>query len=138
MKRAMGAALATQLPAVALTSCKPSKPDKKKTVLFIVVEDRKNVMGCYGNPLVKTPNIDRLAKKGVRFDRAYCQYPVCNPSRSSLMTGLQVDSVGVYDNRTPWSTNLPEDIITMPALFRSLHSAEWTWRILRGLSRSIS
>ena len=49
---------------------------EKKNVLFIIVEDLKNIMGCYGNPLVKTPNIDRLAQMGLRFDRAYCQYPV--------------------------------------------------------------
>jgi len=93
------------------------RPAEKKNVLFIIVEDLKNIMGCYGNPLVKTPNIDRLARKGLRFDRAYCQYPVCNPSRSSFMTGLRVDTIGIYNNVMPWSTNL-SGCTTLPKLFK--------------------
>lgn len=98
-------------------SAKKAASGKKKNVLFIIVEDLKNIMGCYGNPLVQTPNIDRLARKGLRFDRAYCQYPVCNPSRSSFMTGLRVDTIGIYDNVMPWSTNL-SGCTTLPKLFK--------------------
>ncbi|HCO96948.1 MAG TPA: iduronate-2-sulfatase [Phycisphaerales bacterium] len=98
-------------------SAKKITSGKKKNVLFIIVEDFKNIMGCYGNPLVQTPNIDRLAQMGLKFDRAYCQYPVCNPSRSSFMTGLRVDTVGIYENVTPWTRNIGH-VVTMPRLFK--------------------
>jgi len=101
--------------AIAMAAKKPA--EKKKNVLFIIVEDLKNIMGCYGNPLVKAPNIDRLSRRGLRFDRAYCQYPVCNPSRSSFMTGLRVGTVGVYENVTPWTKNIGH-VMTMPRFFK--------------------
>jgi len=90
---------------------------KVKNVLFIIVEDLKNIMGCYGNPIVQTPNLDRLAKKGVIFDRAYCQYPVCNPSRSSFLTGLRPDTIQILENQTPWTKNV-KNHPTFPKLFR--------------------
>jgi len=74
------------------------KADTKPNVLLVAVDDLNADLGCYGHPLVHSPNVDRLAKRGLRFDKAYCQYPVCNPSRSSFMTGLYPEQTGVLSN----------------------------------------
>jgi iduronate 2-sulfatase len=87
-------------------------------VLFIAVDDLNNDVSSYGHPLVKTPNFERLAKRGVQFDRAYCQYPLCNPSRASLLTGLNPDRIQVYDLGTRFRKNVP-DVTTLPQLFKN-------------------
>ncbi|MGA7521309.1 MAG: sulfatase [Acidobacteriaceae bacterium] len=89
---------------------------RKRNVLFIATDDCCCRLGIYGNPIVKTPNLERLAKASVRFDRAYCQYPWCSPSRTSLMTGLAPDTTRVYDLRTHFRAALP-DVVTLPQAF---------------------
>ena len=86
-------------------------------VLLIMADDLRPAMGCYGDARAKTPHLDRLATRGIRFDRAYVQYPVCNPSRTSMLTGTRPEHNGVTGNGTFFREKMP-DLVTLPQLFR--------------------
>ena len=87
-------------------------------VLFIVVDDLRPLLGCYGHSEMRTPHIDSLAERGTLFRRAYCQYPLCNPSRTSMITGLRPETTGVSDNSTSFREVLP-NVITLPQHFKA-------------------
>lgn len=89
----------------------------KPNVLFIAVDDLNTQVGCYGSDFVKTPHLDRLAARGVRFDRAYCNYPTCNGSRTALLTGRYPESNGVFRNRTNPREKLPDSVF-LPEYFK--------------------
>ena len=89
----------------------------RPNVLFIAADDLRCDLGCYGHPLAKTPNIDRLADRGVTFDAAYCQQAVCNPSRASLLTGRRLDRLQIWDLPTHFRMAHP-DVVTLPQQFK--------------------
>ncbi|OYW31404.1 MAG: iduronate-2-sulfatase [Chthoniobacter sp. 12-60-6] len=94
--------------------CAASKPN----VLLICVDDLKPLLGCYGDKLVKSPNIDRLAARGVVFEKAFCNQAVCSPSRNALLTGLRSQSLGIYDLATNFRKAAP-DAVTLPQHFKA-------------------
>src|SRR5215831_11982961 len=94
-----------------------SAKQKRYNVLFLISDDLRPELGCYGNRIIKTPNIDRLAAGGTRFNHAYAQFPLCNPSRSSLLNGRYPTQTGVMDNNTYFRTNHP-DFVTLPQFFK--------------------
>lgn len=111
------------LSAMCLAACgitTADQPDTSKmNILFLDIEDcRADVWGCYGNSICKTPNVDRLAASGVRFNRAYCQYVCCNPSRSSFLTGLRPHTTGVLSNSHNSREHLPPGTKSLPQLIK--------------------
>ena len=87
----------------------------RPNVLLIMADDLRDYGGAFTRDVVKTPNLDRLRARGTTFERAYVQYPVCNPSRSSMMTGLRAEQTGIVGNDTRLRQKMP-DVVTMPQL----------------------
>jgi uncharacterized sulfatase len=92
--------------------------DAKPNVLFIAIDDLAPALRCYGNLIAKTPHIDRLAASGVRFDRAYNQLPLCNPTRASVMTGLRPDTIKVYDLDRHFRDEVPKAVTLSQTFMR--------------------
>ncbi len=103
----------------AAAAVKGKKSSEKPNVLFIAIDDLNDWIGCLGgHPDVRTPNIDRLAKRGVLFTNAHCAAPACNPSRAALMTGIRPWTSGVYKNPNPWRQSPAlTDAATLPQHF---------------------
>ena len=114
MKKLIAAALLAILSIAPIIAQEKSKPN----VLFIAVDDLKTVLGCYGDKIIKTPNIDRLAKMGTVFLNNYCQQAVCGPTRASLLTGMRPDVTKIRDLHTKMRDMNP-DIVTLPEYFIS-------------------
>lgn len=90
---------------------------RRPNVLFLAADDLNDWIGALGgHPQTVTPNMDRLAASGVNFRKAYCQAPMCNPSRASLMTGLRPSTTGIYGNADVWRDGAP-DAVTLPQHF---------------------
>jgi iduronate 2-sulfatase len=95
------------------------EPIAARNVLLICVDDLKPLLGCYGDALAKTPNIDRLASSGILFRNAYCNQAVCAPSRNALLTGFRPQTLGIYDLGTHFRKSSP-DCVTLPQYFKNV------------------
>jgi iduronate 2-sulfatase len=102
--------LASALIAVASNAARPN-------VLLICVDDLKPLLGCYGDKRIQSPNMDRLAARGLLFEKAYCNQAVCAPSRNALLTGARSTTLGIYDLATNFRQSVP-DAITLPQYFK--------------------
>lgn len=101
---------------ISLLSAIHTAAQDRPNILLILVDDLKTAIGCYGDPLAKTPNIDRLAARGIRFERAYCNQAVCAPSRNNLLLGTRSTSLGIYSLGQNFRQAAP-NAVTMPQFF---------------------
>lgn len=101
-----------------LSVCHSYPQTSNYNVVFVIVDDLNTSIGCYGNEFVRTPNIDRLAEQSYVFENAFCNFPLCNPSRSSFLTGKRPDSILVYGNEVHIRQYNP-GIETLPQMFRN-------------------
>lgn len=101
-----------------LSTAPATAADQRPNVLFLISDDLNNLLGCYGDPLAKTPNLDKLAARSVRFDRAYCSFPLCGPSRNSFLTGLYPNSTGILTNGQVFRQTIPSQQ-SLPQAFRN-------------------
>ena len=102
-----------------LLVCSQSSANAKPNVLFISIDDLNDWVGClHGHPQVKTPNIDRLAKRGVLFTNAHCASPACNPSRAALFSGKMSYHTGIWSNSSPRLTKHRPDLVLLPEVFQ--------------------
>jgi len=99
-------------------------PATKPNVLLICVDDLKPLLGCYGDPRVQSPGLDRLAARGLLFERAYCNQAVCAPSRNALMTGVRSTSLGIYDLGTNFRESIPEAVTLSQFFMKQGYRAE--------------
>lgn len=106
--------LFTSIGFAAFSFAQKSKPN----ILFIIVDDLKPALGCYGNKVVHSPNIDKLASTSTTFTSAYCQQAICGPTRASLLTGLRPDRTKIWDLKAKLREANP-DVTTLPAYFKS-------------------
>jgi iduronate 2-sulfatase len=122
-RRTAAAILSVLLPWLTAVAAEPAPP--RRNVLFVICDDLRCAIGAYGDATAQSPNIDALAARGVRFDRAYSQFPLCNPSRASLLTGRRPATTTVHDNARHFRTVDP-DVVTLPQAFRTAG-----WRVER-------
>lgn len=112
-----GAAMSALEPAISVARRRSGRR-RKMNVLFIAVDDLRPQLGCYGVKHIISPNIDRLAQRGLLFESTYCQQAVCGPTRASLLSGVRPDTSGIHGNNTPVRTAMP-DVTTLPEHFKN-------------------
>lgn len=106
--------------AAALFGAAPQRVGKPN-ILWLIAEDMSPHFGCYGDQVIQTPNVDRLARNGVLFERAFVTGPICSPSRSALITGMYQTSIGAQNHRSgvgQVKIHLPPGVVPVPRLFQ--------------------